>query len=705
MATIAQTATPRPEAKADLSEVVSRYRRHVPTILLATLLGGVALGALTFVIPPRYTATAEMTYAPQSAPDVRSVSVQPSASISDAARTAHVNADVQAIGSLAVAERVVDGLQLTRDLELVKKAQRYNTLGDLRGAVAMVLLDGLKVREVGETMVIDVAYTSKDPLMSARIANAFAQAYTDQQQTDNLALSSSNLNRMDGTTQTLAQQARDADARVAQFKLSHHMVFDPNSPNIGTDIGYVTQSLAEARGQLAEAAARARFVNAGGMNDTLSTNSALTPLLDQQAQVSRELATLQARYGARHPKVQEAQRELQDINQGVRQESARQADDARAAVGFAQQKVASLQASLAQAKGEQIEQVAAGTQLLGLQRQAETANLLYNNMLANAGQEAAKRSVMPPDTTLTAPADPPMRPSFPILPLDVVVGLLLGAAFGIGIAYVRERWSVGISSNDDIERMLGKTFLNSLPTLNSAVEDFRTTDPVGAIIQHPLSLYTEAYRSLATNLRLSGPNVKTIAVTSALPKEGKTTCAINMARALAMSGERVVLVDCDLRRRSVTKTLLPDAQTGLVEVVRGQAPLGEAMHVDETGMHLLPLAPNAHEGGQPFGTANFNELMATLRRNYDVVVLDTPPVLAVVDVRLLLDHVDALGLLVHWRKTPVRAVRAAIHQIETVGGEICGVAMSMVDVNAQMHVGYGDASQYYSVMKEYYHVA
>ena len=700
MATSVQT-----ETKADLSEVVSRYRRHVPLILATTLLGGVALGALTYVVPWHYTATAEMTYDPQQAPDVRNASTPMTQPASDAARVAHVNADVQALGSLAVAERVVDALHLTRDLDLVKKAEPYNTLGDLRGAVAMALLDGLKVREVGETTLIDISYTSKDPLKSAKIANAFAQAYMDQQTTDNAAQSNDSVSRMNTSAQQLAQQARDADARVAQFKLAHHMVFDPNSPNIGQDIANVSASLADARAQQSEAEAREHFVASGGMNDSISTNSALTPLLDQQAQVSRNLATLQARYGNLHPKVVEAEREAQDINQAVAQERHREADDARAAAGFARQKVASLQGSLDQTRQHQIDQLAAGSQLVALQRQADTANLLYNNMLANAGQETAKRAVLPPDTMLTAPADPPMQPSFPILPLDIALGLLLGAAAGMGISYVRERWSVGLSNNEDIEKQLGKTFLNSLPTLGSTIDDARDTDPVRAILDHPMSLYTEAYRSLATNLRLSNPNVKTIAVTSALPKEGKTTCAVNMARSLAMGGERVALLDCDLRRRSVTKLLFPDAETGLVEVVRGESTLEQAIHVDETGLHLLPLAPQSHMGGQPFGTPAFNELMAQLRRSYDVVVIDTAPVLAVVDVRLLLDHIDALGLLAHWRVTPMRAIRAAIHQIETVGGEIAGVAMSMVDVNQQMHVGYGDASQYYGMMKEYYHAA
>jgi capsular exopolysaccharide synthesis family protein len=351
-----------------------------------------------------------------------------------------------------------------------------------------------------------------------------------------------------------------------------------------------------------------------------------------------------------------------------------------------------------------VEQIAAGTELLGLQRVADSANLIYNNMLANASQEEAKRAVLPPDTTITTHASPPPKPSFPILALDLAVGLLLGLATGIGIAYVRERWAVGLASNDDIERILGQTFFNSLPTLDSAFDKPTTKDPVAALIAHPLSLYAEAYRSLATNLRMSGVDVKVIAVTSALPKEGKTTCTINMARTVAMGGERVILVDCDLRRRNVSTLLAPGIDKGMVQVVRGEARLEDVIHVDETGLHVLPLAPLSHIGAQPFGTAAFDELMVTLRHEYDVIIMDTAPVLAVVDVRLLLNHIDALGILARWRKTPIRAVRTAIHQIEAVGGEVAGVAMSLVDVNAMTH-GSGDASQYYSEMRDYYDAA
>ncbi|WJS99341.1 GumC family protein [Novosphingobium humi] len=695
----------RDEERLDLAAVTSRYRRHVGPLLACTAVGAILFGGLTYFLPNRYTAVTEMTYAPQVPPDVSQNSSAVPAPLSDQQRDSRIDAAVQGIQSLPVAVRVVTALKLERDPQLADKAKKYLTGGNVREAVAAALLDSLKVKRVSETPLIDISFTHADPLQAAKISDAFGKAYEDQQSADNTALSQSSSNRMDASMVQMAQQARDADAAVARFKLEHRVEFDPKSPAIGQDIAMLASSLGMAQAQLGEARARASFVRQGGMNDQFATNSPLTPLRDQQAQVSRNLASLQSRYGSMHPKVIEAQKELDSINNQVRSETVRQSDQAYASVRFEEQKVKALSSALAEARNRQINQIAAATQLEGLQRQAETANTLYNNMLSNSTQEVAKRAVLPPDTTITMRASPPMRPSFPILPLNIAIGLILGFAAGIGIAFFRERWSIGIDNNGDIERLLGKTYLNSLPTLASAIDRPNTKDPVEALTAHPLSLYAEAYRSLATNLRMSDQNVKVIAVTSALPKEGKTTTAINMARTQAMAGERVLLMDCDLRRRSVTTLLAPDAKIGLNQVINGTAALEEAISVDSTGLHLLQLAPQSHIGPQPFGTQAFDELMGKLREEYDLIVIDTAPVLAVVDVRLLLPHIDALALLTRWRQTPVRATRAAIHQLETVGGRVDGIALSLVDANAQAHVGYGDASQYYTEMKEYYATA
>ena len=302
------------DQKLDLAEVTSRYRRHLPTILISTVAGMILLGGITFVLPSFYTAVTEMTFAPQTPPDVRPNSPAATQTLSDAARDSKIDGAVTGIQALAVAERVVDSLNLVHDTTLLKKAEKYNTLGNLRDAVATATLDGVKVRHVGETPLIDISYTSKDPLRSAKIADAFGKAYEEQQAADNLTLSQATSSHIDNSTAQLAQKAHEADAAVARFKLAHHMLFDPTSPEIGRDIALISASLADSRAQSAEAQARGGFVREGGMNDTLMGNSPLSPLLAQRAQESGNLATLQTRYGVRNPKVVEAQHELDDIN-------------------------------------------------------------------------------------------------------------------------------------------------------------------------------------------------------------------------------------------------------------------------------------------------------------------------------------------------------------------------------------------------------
>jgi Mrp family chromosome partitioning ATPase len=171
---------------------------------------------------------------------------------------------------------------------------------------------------------------------------------------------------------------------------------------------------------------------------------------------------------------------------------------------------------------------------------------------------------------------------------------------------------------------------------------------------------------------------------------------------LALSGKKVAILDADLRRRSVTQTLAPQAAEGWVEVVGGSAQLKDILIVDGTGATLVPAAINAHLAASPFTGPAFDELIETLRRTFDVIVVDTAPVLAVDDTRVLLKHLDTLAMLARWRQTPVKAIRAALHQVRTVGGSVSGVAMTMVDLKNQARSGYGDASDYYGDMKDYY---
>jgi polysaccharide biosynthesis transport protein len=351
--------------------------------------------------------------------------------------------------------------------------------------------------------------------------------------------------------------------------------------------------------------------------------------------------------------------------------------------------------------------VRGGVGLADLERKASIAREQYQNLLGTRSQETARRALFQPDSRLVSPATPPLSASSPNLMVNIVLGFALGLAIALATAYFRERWSQCLNTIDDIDRLLGVEFLNSVPTLRSSIDAPRTKDPSEAVVLHPLSSYAEAFRSLATTLLYRATESgdgrgKVIGITSSLPKEGKTTTSISVARVLALSGKSVAIMDADLRRRSITQALAPEATKGWVEVVEGSATLKDILITDGTGATLIPAAPNAHLAASPFSGPAFEQLMHELRRSFDVIVVDTAPVLAVDDTRVLLGHLDALAMLARWRQTPVKAIRAALHQVRSVGGTVVGVAMTMVDLKNQARSGYGDASDYYADMKEYY---
>ena len=164
----------------------------------------------------------------------------------------------------------------------------------------------------------------------------------------------------------------------------------------------------------------------------------------------------------------------------------------------------------------------------------------------------------------------------------------------------------------------------------------------------------------------------------------------------------MVLVDCDLRRRSLNVLFNNEPEFGLTEVLEGKATLDQALLLDEkSGAYVLPLAKNAHLAQSPFASPAMDKLLEDLKTRFDLIILDTPPVLPVVDTRVLAQKVDALALLVRWRSTPIRAVRAAIHELEAVNAPINGVALTQVNVASRSY-SYGYQAYYNKDFKKYY---
>jgi capsular exopolysaccharide synthesis family protein len=228
--------------------------------------------------------------------------------------------------------------------------------------------------------------------------------------------------------------------------------------------------------------------------------------------------------------------------------------------------------------------------------------------------------------------------------------------------------------------------------------------PSGYLVGRPMSAFTEALRVLRTVIVYSKLDfsVKVVAVTSALPNEGKTTISMCLARVAAMSGQKVCVVDCDLRMQSINDVIDIETDVGILQVLAGEAPWRSAIVRDpNSDAHVLPVATAGFTPRDVFGSDAMAQLIADLREHYDLVVLDCAPILAVAETRILVAQADTTVLVARSGKTPVGALRAAAAQTEAAGGSVLGIALNCVLPHWQTYTD----SLYFDQSKSYYSVS
>ncbi|MGH6970132.1 MAG: CpsD/CapB family tyrosine-protein kinase, partial [Caulobacteraceae bacterium] len=283
---------------------------------------------------------------------------------------------------------------------------------------------------------------------------------------------------------------------------------------------------------------------------------------------------------------------------------------------------------------------------------------------------------------------------------------LLGLAGGLAAGFAMEALDSGLTTSADVERWFGLPHLGAIPLLGSTQDDKGPKlAPPDQIVRKPLSAFAEAFRNLRASVVFSKVDtpVRVILITSALPGEGKTTTTWCLGKSMAMSGSKVVVVDCDLRRRNVSKLAGVEPERGLVELLQGGARLDDVLtHDEESGAWLLPLASSSYTPRDLFGSNAMDRLLEELKHRFDFVILDTAPVIPVSDTRVLAPKADATVFLVQWRKTPRKAIEAGLGLLKSIGVEVTGIALTLVDVREQAKFGYGDAGYYYRSYRKYY---
>lgn len=704
--------------ETDALALISSYRRHALLFAAVAAVVAALVASVLIIQPKSYTASTLILMVANS--QVQSPSLIGGGDqkpVSDVVLGNYVETQVEVLRSRDLAGLVVDKLNLASDPEFAPKVLIASQNPEDKVAaheIAITSVIGkLKARHTGETYVASVDFTSHDPAKAARIANTFAETFIDQQRQLKIAAAKSANDLLTAQLSSMRADVETQEKAVADYEGAHNLV--STAANGGTfsqgEISSLTDQLALARAAQAEADAGfstaqgqlAKGSSGGDVGDALSS-PVVQNLREQRAQVSAHLADLESSLGPRHPDVVTAQHQLADIDAQIQEEIKRILSNLRAQSQIASQRTASVLSSLNEAKGSLVSSNTASVQLDELQREADSSKDLYETYMAKAKETAQQQSISQPDSQVVSIAQPPVKASSPIVPLDVLIGLVLGIGAGIAAVVVQRMLDSGLRTQDDVESRLGVPYLAGLPTLASAIKKPETNSPIEAVVKHPLSGFAEAFRSLAAAITLGDKSVKVLAITSSLPNEGKTTTSICLAEILALAGSRVLVIDCDLRRRNLNTTLGAECTVGLLDVLDGKLSVEQAVHIDErTRTHFLLLPRTATAGAKsPLETPAFDALLAQVKQAYDYVVLDFPPLLPIVDGRVLAPKADAVVLLCRWQQTPKRAVQHAIRLLQDAGVQPAGVALSLVDLKAQQRYGYGDSAYYYANYSDYY---
>ncbi len=677
----------------------------VATVLLATLIAASLLTSM-------YASTAQVKIDPSP----RSITATAPSSSSGLPDQGVVDTEVSIMRSRDIAAAVVDRLGLARlpefnSLHPSLMARLFGSPGpplsaaDKREVAIGSVLGHLDIRREGVSYVVDLTARSKDPMLAARIANAFADVYILSNLETRVGAATRQSEVLNQRLAELGGEAEAADAAVARYKAENGLSTSGgnNGPTV-TDQQIVPLStqLATAESDAAAAQAKldaARAQNARGGIETISNvlNSAvIADLRRQRTEIVRNAAEINARYGPLHPESIRVRQQLQGLDRQIMDESRRILAGLQSDAQAASARAASLRGELGQLKSAQAVNERASVTGDSLQRQADAKRLVYNQFSQAAQQIAQERQSQEPQARNFDRAVPAGAPSFPNRRLFAVLGLVVGAIAGAALIMILEALDAGVRTLRDVEQGLGARLVSILPLIPATRG--RRAKTFDYVVDHPASQYAEAIRTIRRTLQLEhqAGSGRIVTVTSAVGGEGKSTCAVALARIMGLSGDRVVLIDCDLRRHALQALAAAPPPATLLDVLSGRQPLAKAVRTDKVaGVDLIMLDRNAFSVRDVFGGPEMKALLAALRQDYDYVILDAPPTLALADARILSALADDVLMVTFWDHTRLPTVRTALSRLRQDGAPVRGVVLSRVNTSHRNALGPG-AGDYFA---------
>lgn len=581
--------------------------------------------------------------------------------------------------------------EVRRRLEAMPPDQKDPFYNQIAGAWAA----GLSSAIPPFSRVMSVRYRSSDPQLAAQSVNQAIRTYMDQQTSDKKQDALELMRFLSTQTEDARKAVVAAEGKLAQFR-ADNQIYDTG------DASTQTKQLIELQSQLLSAERDLREKTARADNGTLPND---TTLLAELANAEKRVAELSSQLGPAHPDMVRARQQLGAVQARVDFERNRVIGNQRREVEATRISVEKLRAEVHRLEDQIKRQTVNLAQLRTLQTELDTRKQYYQALLSRfqevtlTGQAQRK--------SMARPLNEAETPGWPVAPrkdLIVLMAFVASLALGVAVAIIIELMDSGFRSIHQLEQMTGVAALGMVPFQSGRLR--RNAKPWMNIVDKPNSAYSEALRTIRTGIQLSSADhpQRTVVVTSSVPGEGKTTTSLSLAAASAASGARTLLIDCDLRQPSAHKNLDVENEAGLAEFLSGQRNLEELVHVEpRTGLYYILAGKRPPSPTDLLGSLRMRRLLQQLGDAFDLVVLDTPPVLAVSDALLLVRQADTTIFVVRWEKTRRDIASTGVKMVYEAGARLSGIVLTQVDLRRHAQYDYTDSGvYYYRGYKKYY---
>jgi capsular exopolysaccharide synthesis family protein len=686
------------EGKLPLSQylwILRRYRWRIGGFIAAAVIGTLIVSAR---LTPIYESTATVDVDRQTPVGVVG---------QDSARTALNDSDQYLATQIKLVQsdsvlRQVDRRFKLRELEHQPEAESQLA----RAPDAPVTLRRLKVTRPPNTYLLLISYRSDDPQLAADAANAIAQSYLELTYNIRMRSSASLATFMEKQIEELRAKMERSSQALLGFERELNVINPEEKTNIlSSRLLQLNTEYTNAQGDRLKKEAAYDSVKPGSIEPALAAaqGDGLRRLMEHLNDAREHFVEVKTHFGANHPEYRKAEAKVQEVESAI--QAAIKDVGQRVEIEFteSQRHEESVKQAVADAKTEFDRVNARSFEYQALKREADADKLLYEELVRKIKEAGINAGFQNSAIRIADPARPALKPVFPDVKLNVLLAFLFSALAAIGVAVLSDLLDKTIRDPEQVARTLKTEVIGSLPLMKTrhaagaaSLKPTSKNTPEG---DQDLSGFHESIRTLRNSILLGSfdRQYRSLLVTSAAPGEGKTTTAANLATAHAEQGKRTLLIDGDLRRPSVHRNFNLPSVVGLSNVLLGEIGWRDALVRVESIEHLdiLAAGPPSRRASDLIGRG-LAELLEEASSEYDLVVLDAPPLLGFAEPLQMATAVDGVIIVARAGQTTRKSVASVLSVLTRLRAKVVGLVLN------EVHKELSDSYYYYGYYRSYY---